>query len=556
VLSYLLLARIQLDRGDTARARQACLKAIARLESEETPALRYQAWFVLGGIEEALGDPEAAYRAYLQAHRHLENLRSHLQAEEMKIAFLKDKLEVYEALVRMCLSGQEPRRSAEKAFAYIEQAKSRSLADLIAFRSQGLPASRRTERALVEQVNALRGELNWHSRTIQRLEGRSANPMNPQLLNVRRAARECEKRLVEALARVRVEDAEYASLQNAGSAPIETIRASLPEDALLLEYYRVGGQFFVCALSRRSLKIVPLGPVSEMRRALQLLRFQLSKFRLGTEYVRTFHEGLLDATRAHLREFYEGLMAPVEGLIAHAGHLIIAPHDFLHYLPFHALIDSRGRYLDDRVSSSRTPSASVYHLCSTKEGNTAGGSLILGIPDPAAPHILDEVRTVSRALPGPELFLGAKATHQVLREKGPGARFIHIATHGHFRQDNPMFSSIRLGDSYLSLFDLYQLNFTCELITLSGCGTGLNVVVGGDELLGLVRGLLYAGAQGALVTLWDVNDRSTAEAMRLFYEAMGSHPNKAEALRHAAREIRNHYPHPFYWAPFVLLGKY
>src|SRR5260370_8214299 len=113
----------------------------------------------------------------------MENLRSHLKAEEMKIAFLKDKLEVYEALVRMCLGRDRTAATLETAFAYIEEAKSRSLADLIAFRSQGLPASRKTERALVDQVNALRGELHWYSRTIQLQEGRAANLMAPQLVN-------------------------------------------------------------------------------------------------------------------------------------------------------------------------------------------------------------------------------------------------------------------------------------------------------------------------------------------------------------------------------------
>src|SRR5439155_20688105 len=142
--SSLLLARIHLERGDAEQARTVCRGALDRLAGEETPALSYQAWFVLGGIEETLGAPDRAYEAYLEAHRNLENLRSHLKAEEMKIAFLKDKLEIYEALVRMCLSRTETTASQETAFAYIEQAKSRSLADLIAFRSQGLPASRKT----------------------------------------------------------------------------------------------------------------------------------------------------------------------------------------------------------------------------------------------------------------------------------------------------------------------------------------------------------------------------------------------------------------------------
>lgn len=119
-----------------------------------------------------------------------------------------------------------------------------------------------------------------------------------------------------------------------------------------------------------------------------------------------------------------------------------------------------------------------------------------------------------------------------------------------------MFSSIGLGNSQLSLFDLYQLNLPAELVTLSGCGTGLNVVVGGDELMGLKRGLLYAGARGVLLTLWDVNDQSTADFMRLFYQKMGGNTHKAKALRDAMGEIRREYPHPFYWAPFVLVGKY
>ncbi len=556
VLCQLLLARIHLDRGQAARAKEVCLAALARLEQAETPALSYQAWYVLGVIEEAMRDPIGAHEAYLKAHYHLENLRSHLKAEEMKIAFLKDKLEVYEALVRMCLSHGDSAADCESAFAYIEQAKSRSLADLIAFRAQGLPASRKTERAMVDQVNTLRGELNWYSRTIQLLEGRAANLMAPQLVKLRRAARECEQRLVESLASVRVEDPEFANLQTAGSIPLETIRASLPANALLVEYYRVGDTFHVCLLGRDTLKIVPAGSVSHLRRVLQLLRFQLSKFRLGPEYVRTFHHQLLAATNAHLQEFYAQLIAPVEAELRGASHLIVAPHDFLHYLPFHALHDADLRPLGERFTISYTPSASVYYLCANKQVTASNRALVLGVPDPHAPQIEDEVRAVSQVLLGSEVYMGEAATDTVLREIGAESRFVHIATHGTFRQDNPMFSSISLGNTHLSLFDLYQLNLPCELITLSGCGTGLNVVVGGDELLGLVRGLLYAGTQGVLVTLWDVNDRSTAEFMELFYQALKSSPNKAVAVQKAMAEIRRRYEHPYYWAPFVLVGKY
>ena len=92
-------------------------------------------------------------------------------------------------------------------------------------------------------------------------------------------------------------------------------------------------------------------------------------------------------------------------------------------------------------------------------------------------------------------------------------------------------------------------------MTLSGCGTGLNVVEGGDELIGLVRGLLYAGARAALVTLWDVNDRSTANFMKDFYRRYQGGARLTEALSQAMTSLREEYPHPYYWAPFALVGK-
>jgi CHAT domain-containing protein len=118
-----------------------------------------------------------------------------------------------------------------------------------------------------------------------------------------------------------------------------------------------------------------------------------------------------------------------------------------------------------------------------------------------------------------------------------------------------MFSGIRLGQSFLSLVDLYQLRLPAELITLSGCSTGLNVVAAADELVGLTRGLLAAGAHCLLLSLWDVHDRSTTEFMTLFYGGLQAGETKAQALRRAMKELRTRYPHPYYWAPFYLAGK-
>jgi CHAT domain-containing protein len=182
-------------------------------------------------------------------------------------------------------------------------------------------------------------------------------------------------------------------------------------------------------------------------------------------------------------------------------------------------------------------------------------SLVMGIPDERAPQILAEVQSVAAILPNAELLLGTQATAENLRKKGSQSALLHIATHGTYRQDNPMFSGIRLGDGYLNLYDLYQMRLSARHVTLSGCATGMNFVAAGDELLGLERGLFCAGAASLLLSLWDVHDRSTAELMQAFYKHYIESGDMATSLQSAMKQIRQQTPHPYFWAPFVLVGQ-
>jgi CHAT domain-containing protein len=226
----------------------------------------------------------------------------------------------------------------------------------------------------------------------------------------------------------------------------------------------------------------------------------------------------------------------------------------LHYLPFQALHDGQA-FLADHFDISYAPSAGVYALCHQPRPETGQGSIVLGVPDAHAPLIQEEVDAVHAVLPDSELFLGEAANHEVFVQSAKSRRIVHVATHGSFRPDNPMFSGVRLGDGYLYLYELYNLRLSAELLTLSGCATGLNVVAEGDELLGLIRGALYAGARSLLLTLWEVNDRSATLFMTSFYRQLPTIDSKARAVTQAAREVRNRYPHPYHWAPFVVVGK-
>jgi CHAT domain-containing protein len=93
------------------------------------------------------------------------------------------------------------------------------------------------------------------------------------------------------------------------------------------------------------------------------------------------------------------------------------------------------------------------------------------------------------------------------------------------------------------------------LVVLSGCSTGVGGVYVGDEMLGLVRGFLYANAASLVVSLWAVNDPATAELMKIFYRLLREGRRPRAALREAALGLKQQHPHPYYWAPFVLIGR-
>ena len=135
------------------------------------------------------------------------------------------------------------------------------------------------------------------------------------------------------------------------------------------------------------------------------------------------------------------------------------------------------------------------------------------------------------------------------------ADFIHIATHAEFRHDNPMFSGFKLSDGWVTASDLLSMNCQTNLVTLSGCKSGMSRVTESDDLMGLVRGFLYAGARCLLVSLCNVEDETTSQLMSSFYHFCRQGETKMAALSLAMRQIREEHPEPFYWAPFQLIGK-
>jgi CHAT domain-containing protein len=262
---------------------------------------------------------------------------------------------------------------------------------------------------------------------------------------------------------------------------------------------------------------------------------------------------LLSSVRHHLRALYDHLIAPVRAR-TEGKSLLIVPHGILHHVPFQALYDG-SKHLIESSEIVYGASAAVLRLCRGRPLATVGRDLVMAVPDASAPAVAEEARALGALLPSADVFLGEAATAEILARCGASARRVHIAAHGMFRADNPLFSSLRLGDQWLNLVDVFGLELGGELTTLSACETGLGAVDGGQDMLGLSQGFLQAGSPSLVVSLWRVDDHSTTLFMQRFYEGLLRGERKAEALRQAGLRVKDEYPHPYFWSPFILMGR-
>jgi len=239
----------------------------------------------------------------------------------------------------------------------------------------------------------------------------------------------------------------------------------------------------------------------------------------------------------------------------------VVPHGPLHYVSFAALFDGN-QYLVERFGLRVLPSASVLEFL--RSGAPRPGSLlVLGNPDrddpkQDLPSAQAEAEAVAGAHVGSKLLLRKAASKVAFKRFAADYPMIHVASHGQFDAETPLASSLMLSrdgesDGELTVAELYGLRLEADLVTLSACETGLGKVSSGDDVVGLGRGFLYAGARSIVVSLWSVGDEATAYLMLRFYAGLAS-GDKRSALRAAQLETRKRYPHPFFWAAFYVIG--
>jgi CHAT domain-containing protein len=556
--AQLMTAECYRDLGKNERARSLYRAVLDLPARRRLPTLAYRAHYGLGQVEEAHNHPGIAHRHYRAAIRQIEIIRGGIQVDEFKASFLDDKLAAYQAAVRLSLA----RDNLGEAFEIVERAKSSALLDLLA-RSLELKAEegKTTDSQVWEQLRQLKETWAWHYSRLEKpsaddgengLRGRISDDQNWEALH------QVEAQFNQTLRQI--QGHRLASLTRETNISWEATADLLVKDDLLIEYFCLDDKLVAFLIDAQGLRVVQEFPYSlrEIRRSASVLNLALKRLRgLEPTYIQ---EVLGPLAQRHLSWLFQALVAPLK--IEGKRKLIILPDDVLHYLPFHAFHDGK-RYLIERFELQYAPSASVLARCHTAKTRlpnhvTQYPALILGYSNSGQlQHVSNETKTVAATLKSSRLFQETDATLAHLRQYGMDSRLIHIASHAVFRADNPLFSSIQLADEPLNVIDLYHLNLRAQLVTLSACETGINQLKGGD-LFGLVRGCLYAGAPSVVVSLWQVDDASTAELMQNFYQQLKEGEPLGSALRRAqlqflqAENKATHHPH--YWAPFCLIG--
>lgn len=510
--------------GKTAEAKAMLDTLLALPEIRAMGNLYWAALYQRSLIALQEGKRDHAIQLLRQSAEAIENVRSTIAFETAKIGFAGDKQAVYAALV----GALADKGDWDDAFLVAERAKARALVDLLAQRRDLAPPA-----AVDDKVR----ELFAQASTVESSQGLPGTADAVRGVKLVSAARSDLATLAP----------EAASLISVQKVSIADIAARISADETLIDYYRVGDDLYALVLN-----------------GTKVTGHKLSARGLD-DAVRSYRDAIErrdPAAAERGRPLYDRLIRPLSADIK-GGKLTISPHGVLHYLPFSALLDG-DQYLLDRYSLRLIPSAGALAYLKNDRPNKAGMLLALGNPDLGnarydLPNAQVEAVNVAAMFPSSKALVRGAASKSAVEELGNGFSILHFATHGKFDNDDPLRSGLYLAkgrgtDGVLTVSDLYTLRWDVDLVTLSACETALGKVANGDDVIGLTRGFLYAGARSIVASLWEVDDAATEQLMLSFYSNMQTH-DKREALRLAQIETRKNHPHPAFWAAFQIVGR-
>jgi CHAT domain-containing protein/tetratricopeptide (TPR) repeat protein len=501
----------------------------------------------LDGLMSAMGgDTEAALRSYLKAIDSLEHDRRSLHDEQSRGTFAEDRINFYYDAVLQLLE----RRRYPDAFEVFEKSRSRALVDLLATRQPGL--SRPQEQKLYAEAAVLRTRVaDLQGRLFELESGPSAGQPSVQLATaLQNQIRNAEAQYQDAVSRMSAEAPRLATLVNATPVSLSALQQAMRADGFeVLQYMVTDTALIVWHISGDTITVRNVFlPRSELAGKLAALRESVAS-----------RNSRFDETTA--KELFLFLVQPVLAQIR-SDRVVIIPHEDLNTVPFQVLLNpADGRYVGERFQISYAPSATV--LLDLKRSSNLTGARVLAVADPGIPAAGPEVNGVGRLFPGRTRIVSDTLMREAdLKSSVHDYDVVHLSVHGKFDSAEPMLSYVALApgggdDGKLTAAEMFGLPLdNNRLVVLSACETGRAAATHGNEVLGIERSLIYAGAGTLVLSYWEVDSDATALWMQTFYQAASTRP-MAEAARIAAQRVKANpaYSHPYYWAAFGMVGR-
>ena len=477
------------------------------------------------GAEGAIAALEEALAGYRRAADVVELLRSKVDRPEERESLLAGKEGIYDKAISLCAALGRPR----DAFQFCERARMRSFLEAL--------GSSRVEQLEEDDPGAER-----RTQLVARLLSPGTPPdEKPGLLDELRIIR------AEKMARRPA----LAAITEAELPTEDDIRAAIPPETCVLEYFQFGDSVFAFLLDQEGLKdsgvVTPPEPVEAI----------VSRFNDEIE------DGNPELAAGSL--LFHALLRPFMPKLAETEDLIIVPHRSLHYVPFSALWYEQGsddepsrRYLRRRFNLTTVPSASYlpYLARTSAPEREYGPPVVLGNPTGDLDGAGLEACRVAAKL-DVTARLGASATRAALLGAGAPA-VLHLASHGQYSEEDPLLSGLALADGVVTVEDLLGSGPAPRLLVLSGCVTGKSKRRPGDELIGLAQAALRSGTRSVVATLWETSDKSSTLFFEHFYESLtegGATVSQAITwARDALATGPGGYDQPVDWAPFLLIG--
>lgn len=588
---YLELARLARLAGHWDEARADYVAASRLFQDWGAQASAWLASTELAGMLARLGRTDDAENLALAAARMVEERRAALGSEELSVrTSVAAQVAPYHQLIRLLSN----KGVLAGAFEAAQKAKARALLTLQGHSQDNSELALSTSERADEQALRRRATaLAVRAAEADSGPGSEARAARQKLVT---QASESEQRLQWFYDRLRAQHPTHSRVAAARPASLGEIGRLLPAGSALLEFVCLsdiegaappsGSQILLFVVAGR-----------KGNAGISLHRIAIPNGDL-TKRVASLRNALADRRgpwRSQAAALYARLVAPAAHDLAGVKRLIVCPDGPLWDIPFQALVDSKNRYWIETMEVDYAYSASAaYVALATKSGLPGralrSGPLIVANPsfgrraatasDARArgaafciprgskltflPGAAREAAVIRRLFPGSSSLTGARAQESAVKAQAGAYRRLHFATHGFALDAAPMLSSLALArpakgsheDGFLTAMEISRMSLPADLVVLSACDTARGEVRTGEGVVGLAWALQVAGTRTQVLTQWRVDDASTAALMGEFYGGLRKGRPKGQSLRHAALSLLRdrRYAHPYYWAPFILIG--